>query len=541
MESERYSSLKKIPTSSLFLLALVFCFIRLFMTFTVMSDRFGLKAVKESEEYTLNYDAINPSLNVSATIPPHSPPGGLTGASGELISQNMDPIHDANLRKGCSGCKEASSIFQRLNSVASDKGGECYRLFGKGYLDSWKENKEVLCDGGGGFSKFTCYTSGKDTRANRMCVGNDVYINSAAIADVDGETSWFFDLPANASGALDCEMKESFASRKTWNTDYATSSQWITGLKFDKNMSSLQEKCKTWIDHPVMLWSRYDTWNSYHMTEDFFQAYMHLLLLEEQLDDDIQVVFYGKRSANTPQTAGWEALLGSGKYPVLWWGKKAAFPEGSCFRNVVFNAFAVASVLSYKGAQSAYNCESTLFQGYVEYALKKLKIADKPLSRSHIRIGALYRPPMKSESSWQRSRFLKNIFKEAGELQQQLNEEYGQKGFYISVTAFQYEQFDTFVEQVEFTRNLHFLVGMHGAGLSNMQYMQKGSHVLEMKVAGDKYTHYENFSLFLGNRVKHEYLRDVSTNLPVRTIASKVGEYLNKLRPPTKVYTSIEN
>jgi len=85
------------------------------------------------------------------------------------------------------------------------------------------------------------------------------------------------------------------------------------------------------------------------------------------------------------------------------------------------------------------------------------------------------------------------------------------------INAIKSEEF-SFAQQVQIFRNARLLVGMHGAGLANMLWMEPGSHVIEISGSREVFPHYYQLALTLGH---HYWLVKSSPSEQMKPIGQK--------------------
>ena len=425
----------------------------------------------------------------------------------------------------------------------------CNNQFGIGLINSWSSKRVEIC-----LSSNKHDAGSKISPNGSSIVAWPFHLENSSTAYYYEVYQWpkmiialcnvtMSSLPTRADGSLRENSIRASCSRLPITSPF---DPWTIKLANEQVLSAINPTEVTWgssegcgsstniIDHPVLMIQRYDATNAYHHLEDLSAMFMSLAVLDshEVKSKGVEVVFL--RGPSIPGELGlfssiWQRMAIPG-LPIRFLDENP-YPENTCFRHIIQPAYAHRSVMNSAWYQHADEregttlCRSGLYIGLRQW-LKEAIFPDlftAPSTFPRIKTYTVVWISRKNfESIQKKSKFwtdhqdvrtLENEDSLLLEMQKGILEwnakacfrdpgKWGCRSKEVVWRLESVELSDTsfFPEQLQRLSRARILAGVHGAGLTNMIYLQDQGAVLELNIKSlsEENPHYSTLASLLG-------------------------------------------
>ena len=296
----------------------------------------------------------------------------------------------------------------------------------------------------------------------------------------------------------------------------------------EHNQGNFSSSCVETRNGTTLMITRYEYVNLYHTLTDWWNAFSVLLPDQVERREKVNILFLdGHAHGNLDPV--WEEVFGAVEYV------KHLPGLGVCFERAVFIPPGYTSSLFPDAGEdftpARVRCPTpSIAEAFSGFFLKKYGLESvKPIPGRIVIIDRqpYISHPRSNPDGFQRKMNLEN-------LENSLRT-------YSNATSVEIVRFETMThaEQVRTVREAEILIGNHGAGLSNLMFMDRSSHVLEFTV--DSLIYFRYLAEWKG--VHHELLgilqADELSTTELWTIVSKVNKAI--MEYPSSYGVTVEN
>lgn len=281
--------------------------------------------------------------------------------------------------------------------------------------------------------------------------------------------------------------------------------------------------CDEWIEDSVYLITRNNNLNPYHCSEDWVFAYLVWAILK--LQPSTTRVMFMDLMLPGPYNEFWNSVMTDGKLmpPFHQW-RDSKIAEGKktiCLRHAIFNPPGSGSPVTKDKSFDSKCRDNAVVQAFGAYTLLKMgvvvpvRLPKQPLAATFIS-----RKDYKFNTNMNMQRKIDNEAEVANAVQAAL-------GSAVVVSRVDFAE-KSWKEQLETDVSTDILIGVHGAGMTQLLFLPKHAAVIEMFTPGTSANHhYHNLANWAG---KLYFRLDVEVHVNAAAVAELVAKAAAEVR-----------